>query len=72
MTLVFEALVRSTASLLMPSHHHMLFEQEDDVIGIMNSKAITDLVPLGDRVLIEVRPPTHHPTNRQNARISGQ
>ena len=30
-------------------------EQEDDVIGILNSKAITELVPLGDRVLIEVR-----------------
>ena len=28
--------------------------QEDDVIGLLNSADISDLKPLGDRVLIEV------------------
>jgi len=28
--------------------------KEEDVIGILNSESITDLLPLGDRVLIEV------------------
>ena len=27
--------------------------QEDDVIGVLNSKDIAQLLPLGDRILIE-------------------
>lgn len=29
--------------------------QEDDVIGVLNSKDIAQLLPIGDRILIQVR-----------------
>lgn len=39
--------------------HHTL--QEEDVVGVMPSKDFAALLPLGDRVLIEVPSPPHEP-----------
>ena len=33
---------------------HILHLQEDDVIGVLNSKDIAQLLPIGDRILIQV------------------
>ena len=34
----------------------LLVLKEEDVIGVLNSRNIADLLPIGDRILIQVRP----------------
>ena len=38
----------------------MFAQQEEDVIGVMPSASISELLPLGDRILIEVHGSPHY------------
>ena len=45
----------SIAPIRVPFTMYLLEIQEEDVIGVLNSTDIAQLLPIGDRILVEVR-----------------